>query len=221
VTGPVFHRPEQGPPADAAANLAAWNKLVSTSVERVTSTAEKWRNGLAAFVTTITGLLILKGPEAASEIAPGWNFVVIGLLVAGALAVVVGLWYALEAASPSSFTTAKYSEVIKKYGSLPARDVAVANVSVEKLGTAKKWVGGALLVICLGIVAWWVVPPAGPEYVSVSVTDGTSPRTLCGLLEKSADGSITVRAKDKDAETVPLASLVSIAVVSECPTEAP
>lgn len=214
-SGPVFYEPEHGPSSDAAANIAEWKKLVSSSVERTSATAEKWRTGLAAFVTLITSLLILKGPETASKIAEPWNWLVIGLLVVGTACAVVGLWLALEAASPSNFKDVPYGEVVDKYGSVQAHNVAVASTIIRKLSWAKLWVVLALALIGAGIVAWWVVPPASPTHISVSYTD-ESKRPLCGVLEDSSNGSITIRPKDKNTVLVDLANVASIKTVAVC-----
>ncbi|BBY46919.1 hypothetical protein MARA_03490 (plasmid) [Mycolicibacterium arabiense] len=79
--------------------MEQWDALVDSSIERATATAEKWRTGLAAFVTVVTSVLLLKGPDA-QKIALR-NLAVVIPLVAGAGLMILGLWRALEASAPA------------------------------------------------------------------------------------------------------------------------
>ena len=91
--------PARGPTPDQIADRERWEAMTSASMSSVQAAAERWRTGLAAFVTLITGGLLIKGPQAASDLTTGWRIVITLLAGAGLVLAVVGLWLALRAAA--------------------------------------------------------------------------------------------------------------------------
>ncbi|WP_287001871.1 hypothetical protein [Gordonia sp. UBA7860] len=211
-----YRRPTQPPPADAAANLAAWDLLLDNSIERATATAEKWRAGLAGFIALITSLLIIKGPDAQKIPAP-WIYVLVIAFAAGIVLAIIGLWKAQSASSPG-LDSVDYTEVIKKYGSIRTYSVAVAIGSADKITTAKRFVAGALIALGVGVVAWWLVPASEPqatEQVRVTLRSGA---TLCGKITETAPAA-GLPLKLSGTQTtirVPVADLLSVTSVADC-----
>lgn len=128
-----FRSPATGPSAAQIADRDLWDKAAEGSLASVQAAAEKWRTGLAAFVTLVTGGLLIKGPEASSDLTRCWLTV---LTVTGALGLglaVIGLWKALAAAAgtPSSL---RYEDVISRHGSFRQYQVAAAAAAVREAG---------------------------------------------------------------------------------------
>ena len=81
---PKYRKPATAPTAAQVADAERWAKLADSSLATTQAAAEKWRTGLAAFVTIVTGGLLIKGPEAAADIERSW-LVALTLLAAAGL----------------------------------------------------------------------------------------------------------------------------------------
>lgn len=211
-----FRKPSHGPSPSAPANIAEWDALVAGSLDRATTTAEKWRTGLAGFVTIMTSVLLLKGPDA-QKIALPWNLLVIVPLVLGVILLVVGLWHALSASAPQS-SPHNYATVVDTYGTVRAYSIAVANSIYAALDLAKRFVIAALVLFGVGIGAWWLVPQTAekPKATVVSVTTSAG-ETICGILLESGSGALTLRQNTAPAAvTVPLRDVVSVQITEQC-----
>ena len=217
---PPFRKPSRGPSASALDDIEQWSTLVASSVERATTTAEKWRTGLAAFVTVVTSVLLLKGPDA-QKIEFPWNLAVIGPLITGAGLMILGLWRALQASAPN-LTTADFASVIANYGTVRAYMIGAANAVTAQLEKAKFWVAWALAAFGLGILAWWLVPTKSdaPKPL-VSVTDQYGIVVSCGAFVESKNNTITLRPQGSDqAVTIPLRDANAIRVSDHCANSA-
>ncbi|MCV7372082.1 hypothetical protein H5P33_05070 [Mycolicibacterium arabiense] len=196
--------------------MEQWDALVDSSIERATATAEKWRTGLAAFVTVVTSVLLLKGPDA-QKIALPWNLAVVIPLVAGAGLMILGLWRALEASAPS-LTTVDYTSVVATYGTVRAYLVAAATAVTAQVDKAKFWVAWALVAFAFGIVAWWLVPikEDAPKPL-MTVTDHRGIVVACGTFVESKNNTITLRPRGTDTTvTAVLRDVSAIAVADKC-----
>ena len=71
MAGAKVRLPTRAPTPDQIADRERWEAMTSASLSSVQAAAEKWRTGLAAFVTLITGGLLIKGPQAASDLVEG------------------------------------------------------------------------------------------------------------------------------------------------------
>lgn len=214
-TPPPFRKPERGPTLTAARDIAEWDALVVGSIDRATATAEKWRTGLAGFVTIITSVLLLKGPDAQKLERP-WNYLVIALLILGVMLLLKGLWTALAASAPGS-RTQNYAEVIDKYGSVRAYSITVANSIYSALDRAKVYVLCALIAFCAGIAAWWLVPQVSEKskatMVSVTMPNGG---VTCGALVNSKEGTLMVQPDGTPVVSILLRDVASVAIVDRC-----
>ncbi|MFE5285462.1 hypothetical protein ACFRAQ_10915 [Nocardia sp. NPDC056611] len=214
-TPPPFRRPQHGPPSSAARDIAEWDALVAGSIDRATATAEKWRTGLAGFVTIVTSVLLLKGPDA-QKLAHPWHALVIGLFVLAVVLLVAGLWQALSASAPQSHSR-DYASVIGAYGSVRAYSITVANTINDALDRAKVFVLVALIAFASGIAAWWLVPQVSEKaratLVSVAMPTGNA---TCGALVDSKDGAMMVQPDGGPAVSILLRDTKSVAVVERC-----
>lgn len=221
---PRYRKPSSGPSPAFVQDMTAWTALVDSSIERASAAAEKWRAGLAGFITVVTSILILKGPDAAQKLPYPWNLVVVGLLVTGAVFAVRGLWYALSASAPPN-ATQHFQAIIKEHGTIRAFGTHVANESHKQLAKAKRWVLAALIALIMGIVAWWIVPPPpAPSAQAVSLeTVQAGPLTICGKLISARDGNIDIQpASEPDDPTkivsIQMANVRSMKMVDSCDT---
>src|SRR5215469_16657849 len=123
MAGARVRRPAHGPTPAQVADRDRWEALTSASLTTTQAAAEKWRTGLAAFVTLVTGGLLIKGPQSASDLTTGWR-ITLTLLMGGGLALaVVGLWMALRAAAGAPGNVS-YPEVVRIHGGVRQFEVA-------------------------------------------------------------------------------------------------
>jgi hypothetical protein len=210
-----YRKPTAGPNAMQVEDQQRWKTLVDNSLSSTQAAAEKWRTGLAAFVTLITTALVIKGPTSASDLEGGWRTAVTVLFAGGLAAAIIGLWQCLRAAagSPSDLN---FQALIATYGSVAEFEIASARVSASALRTAKKWVAFALLLLGVGVVVWWSAPaPAKKPAALVKVVHVN--KTACGEL-RSADNS-TLRVKvagESRPQTIPFDEVTNVYVVATC-----
>ncbi|MCB1029207.1 MAG: hypothetical protein KDB24_15765 [Microthrixaceae bacterium] len=191
-----------------------WEKLVDGSLAATQASAEKWRTGLSAFVTLVTGGLLVKGPEAAQDLPVSWRAVLSVLAGLGLGAAVVGLWKALQAAAGSP-SRANLQDVIAEYGGVRQFEVVSARAAAGELAWARRLVGFALFVLGTAVLVWWWAPATPANLISVERTNDQA--TLCGELT-SADGQ-TVRLQRDGASRVnviPFSEVTNFRVVATC-----
>lgn len=210
-----FRKPARPPRPEDIVDRDRWEALVSTSLATTQGAAEKWRTGLAAFVTLVTGGLFIKGPEAAQDLTTMWRLVLTVSGGAGLLLAVTGLWLALRAAAgaPSSLS---YAAVHKDYGGVRQLGVASARRAANILRWAKLVVGASLVALGATAFAWWwapEAPPSPPAYLQVEL-DGVK---LCGTLLSADDQEARL---DVDGRADPVSAafgdIKNLAVVTDC-----
>ncbi len=206
-----FRLPPAGPSAADVADRDLWEKAAEGSLASVQAAAEKWRTGLAAFVTLVTSGLLLKGPEAASDLSDLWRTILTVLGGGGLALAVLGLWQALRAAGTAS--KLRYEDVIGRHGSFKQYQVAAANVASSSLGRARMLVGWSLMLLGITVFAWWWAPTE-PTHV-VKVAYGSE--TVCGKLESADDQEIAVKPDGASkTTTVPFPKITNIYIVDTC-----
>lgn len=207
-----FQQPTQPSSSDALKNIDDWEKLVSTSLERAQASAEVWRNGLAGFVTILTSVLILKGPEAASSMTFCWRVGVSALFLLGAAAAIAALWQALSAASPKLTIRESVDDVTNEWGSVEAFKVGTAGDVLARLSLAKGLMLVALGLLGAGYIMWWSAP--APE-TSISISVSTEGDEVCGTLLTSADGQLAVLSGGRELP-ISFDDVESLTVDAEC-----
>jgi hypothetical protein len=183
MAGAKVRLPIRGPTPDQIADRERWEAMASASLSSVQAAAERWRTGLAAFVTLITGGLLIKGPQA-SDLTTGWRIVITLLAGAGLALAVVGLWLALRAAAGAPGSVS-YPDIVARFGGVRQFEVACARRASDALRRAKVIMACSLSLLALAIFAWWWAParPAPAPRLQISVGGST----VCGKL-LSADG---------------------------------
>ena len=211
---PKYRKPLAGPTADDVADQVRWRQLSEQSLPATQAAAEKWRTGLAAFVTLATGSLLLKGPEAASSIPAGWRAALTILAFGGLLAAIAGLWLALRAAAG---TPAKLNltSVIATYGGVRQFEVACARSASAQLRLARLLVAVSLLLFAGAVGTWWWAPPGPqtPGLISLTTPGGA----VCGTLVGADGRAFTVqRVTGAGQVQVPSRSVQDAQVVTSC-----
>ena len=208
---PRYRKPAAGPTPESVADQARWQELSEQSLPATQAAAEKWRTGLAAFVTLATGGLLLKGPSAASDITTGWRIALTILALGGLLAAIAGLWLALQAAAGAP-AKLSLTEVVARYGGIRQFEVACALAASAQLRLARLVIAGSLLLFVAAIGTWWWAPPL-PALVSITTPAGT----VCGTLISGTGSSFTVQpAHASGLVRVPLGSASNVEIVASC-----
>jgi hypothetical protein len=212
---PKYRKPAAGPTAESLADRARWQELSEQSLSSTQAAAEKWRTGLAAFVTLATGGLLLKGPSAASDLTAGWRIALTVLALGGLLAAIAGLWLALQAAAGAP-AKLNLTEVVAGYGGVRQFEVACALAASAQLRLARLLVAGSLLLFVAAIGAWWWAPAASPQ--PPGLISITTPRgTVCGTLISGDGKAFTVQLANASGQVqVPLSAATTVQIVASC-----
>ena len=211
----AFRPPAAGPTPGEVADRDAWELRLQQSLPGVQAAAGKWRSGLAAFVALITGGLLIKGPDTASDLADG-SLIALTVLVGTGLALnVAGLWLALsaEAGTPARLN---YPTIVEKYGGITQFEIVCADRAAGKLRLAKAFVGLALVVLGAAVFTWWWAPvKAEQPAATVKVDDkGTD---VCGTLLSADDQSYRIQVPGTSRPTaIPFTDVRNVFVVKNC-----
>lgn len=212
---PRYRKPPTGPTADNLQDQALWEQLSEQSLTATQAAADKWRTGLAAFVTLATGGLLLKGPEAASSVTTGWRIALTVLALGGLLAAIAGLWVALQAAAgtPAKLTL---TEVVARYGGVRQFEVATALAASRHLRLARRVIAGSLLLFVAAIGTWWWAPPKPtqpPALISITTPTGT----VCGTLIDAGDRAFAVQQANTSGQIrIPFRTTINVQIVASC-----
>jgi hypothetical protein len=214
MAGAKVRLPTRGPTPDQIADRERWEAMTSASLSSVQAAAERWRTGLAAFVTLITGGLLIKGPQAASDLTTGWRIVITLLAGAGLALAVVGLWLALRAAAGAPGSVS-YPDIVRRFGGVRQFEVACARRASDTLRWAKVTMACSLSLLALAIFAWWWAPARRAPAPRLQISVGGS--TVCGKL-LSADGQQFRVQVDGEAgpRTIPFNRVENVRVGPSC-----
>jgi hypothetical protein len=210
-----YRKPDAAPTAAQVADAERWAKLADSSLATTQAAAEKWRTGLAAFVTIITGGLLIKGPEAAADVERAWLVVLTVLAATGLGGAILGLWAALSAAAGSP-AEQNLSAVVRQYGGVKQFEIAAARSASRRLRVARRLVAASLVLLAATVVVWWWVPtrPESPPALVKIEHDGVA---TCGELKSGDGGNIVVQVDgEHDPTTIPLTKVTNIRVVASC-----
>lgn len=186
-----FRKPERGPTAAEIADRDRFRELSQASLSTVRTSAEAWRNGMSALVTLITGGLLISGPDMAQDLTTGWRTALTILAGGGLAAATWGLWRALRAAAGVP-RLAQLDDIVTRYGSVAAFEVAQARTAAAELRRARVALQVALLLLGAAALSWWWAEPAPPEppaYVRVDTEAGS----VCGTLQSADQATVRVQ----------------------------
>jgi hypothetical protein len=214
---PPVKLPDRPPIPSDVEDRAAFDKLADSSLDDVRGAADKWRGGLAALVTLVTGGLLIKGPSAASDLTTGWRAAVTLLGAAGIGLAIVGLWAALRA-SAGIPRTQDFGEVVGQYGSVRVFKLAQAEKAAAALQTARQSLLLALPLLGAAVIVWWwapTKPPSPPAYVQVDLPAPAAP--ICGVLKSADNGHLRIQVSgEENPRVIPLARIANLRVKASC-----
>lgn len=204
-----IRKPERAPRPSEVADRERWEQLVTSSLERTQSAAERWRTGLVGFITLITGALILKGPESTADLAENWLAVLTVLAGTGLAAAIGGLWLSLRAAAGAP-SEARYEDIARIYGGIQQFEIQAARRSAKSLSQAKAMVLLSLLLLgTTPFVLWWAPTTASPELRLRASAEGVE---ICAhdLGKLPEDGA------DAENAGIRISGVAEISVVLDC-----
>jgi hypothetical protein len=196
-------------------SLKRWQVLTDQSLATTQAAAEKWRTGMAAFVTLVTGGLLIKGPSAANDISAGWRLVLTILAGGGLFAAISGLWLALRAAAGAP-SVIDYTQIVARYGSIRRFEFACAMKTAQSLKWAKILVATSLVLLSAVVFTWWWVPSLSNQ-ASSNVQAQVFGGTVCGTLLGEAHHALEIHVGgDPTPVWVPLLEIKGLHVVQSC-----
>jgi hypothetical protein len=188
--------------------------LTAASFASTQAAAEKWRTGLAAFVTLVTGGLLIKGPASANDLTTGWRIVLTALAGGGLVAAIAGLWMALRAAAGAPGPVG-YPEIVEEYGGVRQFEVACAKRSARALQRAKVTMLFSLSLLVLAVFAWWWAPTKSAPTPRQAVSARGA--LLCGTLLSGEQQRFNLLVDgDAGPRAIPLDSVESVRIVTSC-----
>lgn len=141
------------------------------------------------------------------------------LIAGGLVAAVVGLWQTLAAEAGTRSRATTISEILERYGSVRAYQVALANRAARRLAWARNAVAAALALLLAGVITtWWAPPvqPSPPAYLRVSYGTGA---VACGTLLSGDGGKLRLHVSGAhDTVVIDLGVVGNVAVVPACPS---
>ena len=210
---PRYRRPAGPPTSQDVEDIREWNELLDRSVTEVQASAQKWRDGLAALVTLLTGGLVLTGPASTQTLPDKWRFVVVSAVGLGVAAACVGLWMALRA-SAGAPGLVQLRELTAGGRSVRSYRVSRAVNAACWLRRARRAVAVALALLLIGILAWWSAPSKDPAPLVRITTDG---QPVCGKLSSADHQVLVVKVEgERDPTSVPFTTVRNLHIVSSC-----
>ncbi|MHC3474385.1 hypothetical protein ACYF6T_37585 [Streptomyces sp. 7R007] len=189
--------------------LREHRQLVQEAVPRVREAALAWRNGLAALLVALVGFGLIKGRSDIGQLADRWAAAV-GLLLLAALGCgALGAMQLLLAAHGRPRALDLPSALPRAL--LEQREAADAARQLRR-GIALTLVCTGLLVAAVG-ATWY-----GPAKENGLMRFDTPGAKVCGTVRRVSGGEAVVRTGDGEV-VVPLATVLSMAPVSDCPKE--
>jgi hypothetical protein len=215
--GPSGARKPGRPPSRAElAERDRFAALTSASLGSVRSSAQTWRNGLAAFITLVTTGFVVVGRSVTTALSPGWRAAVTALVIGGLAVAVGGLWLAIAAEAGTDSRKWTLQGIREEYGTLAAYEIAVASRGARQLALGRVAVAVALVLLLAGVAAIWWAPTAAPSPAAyLRVSQGS--RTWCGTLKSADRGSVRLAvAGQARAAAIPMARVSNLAVTAKC-----
>ncbi len=214
MMAPPYQKPETGPTPQEVQDAASWSQLVKTSTDSVIKSAEKWRDGLAALVSLITGGLIIAGPDG-SDMSGAWRYPATLLVIAGLACAGIGFLMALTVAAGRPGLQ-ELPSVKVEYGSVENYLTIRAAAKAKTLKNIEKLAAAALGLLILGGGAWMAAPKAEPD-TTPQVTVTSRGEKYCGKLLSGDQRTVRIQVDgEKGPRTFPYVVITNLAVGAKC-----
>lgn len=214
MMAPPYQKPAAGPTPQEVQDAASWSQLVKTSTDSVIKSAEKWRDGLAALVSLITGGLIIAGPDG-SDMSAAWRYPATLLVIAGLACAGIGFLVALTVAAgrpgPQDLPS-----IVRENGSVENYLTIRATAKAKTLRNIEKLAAAALGLLILGSGAWMAAPKTEPD-TTPRITVTSDGEKYCGKLLSGDQRTVRVQVEgEKDPRNFPYATITNFAVGTKC-----
>jgi hypothetical protein len=203
------------------ADRARLAEEVKGALEKVRTTAENWRTGMAGLITLVTATLLFKGRDAIADY-DAWVRYSLGALTS--LALVLGissLWLFLSAAYGRMRPVSAQS--VLDEGGVDVRQVRLATTALADLRWARRLAIGSAAALAAALLLSWYGPAAAREplaFAKVVVraeSAGASRETVCGELTAQDAATTVLKVKgEPDPRRIPTPRLVSLTLVAQC-----
>jgi hypothetical protein len=208
--------PARAPSRAELAERDRFAELAAGSLASVRSSAQAWRNGLAAFLTLVITGFVVVGRSVTNDLSAGWRLGVTLSFGAGLVLALVGLWVTLAAEAGTDVRMRTLASIRAQHGTLTAYEVSLAAQAAARLRRGRQAVALALCGLLTGVVLTWWAPSAAPSprvYLQVSAAG----RTWCGEPRPAQAGLIRLYVPSQHSEVAIAASQVSgLRIRSRC-----
>jgi hypothetical protein len=138
-------KPSSAPSEGSLAERDAFTALARQSLPEVRASAEAWRNGLTAFLTLVTTGVIIKGRDTTAGLPTSWRVLVTVFIGGGLALAVAGLWRVLAAQAGTRYRLSTREDIRRRYGTVEAYQIAVADRATDDLDVGRRLVVAALM----------------------------------------------------------------------------
>lgn len=205
-----------GPPSGAELRERDhFQAITRSSLTDARVAARAWRNGLAAFVTLTTTVLLAKGEDQIAKLATPWRAAVVALTFGGVALATTGLWNALAAEAGFGDAALSLPEIRRDYGSLDAYLLTLSLSASKRLIVSRALVGLSIIALLAGQALSWIAPTTPPTNLyQVQSTNSTT----CGNLLGLDDRQMYQFQEEHSTVTnlLPASEVRTIRLVSEC-----
>lgn len=207
--------PTSGPTQEDIENAEAWEKVATSSAESVVNSAEKWRDGLAALVTLITGGLIIAGPDG-FDMPTAWRIAATIITTVGIGCAAVGCFLALSV-SAGRPSVADLPSIAAKYHSVQNFTAIQAAKKIKRVASVQALAIFAVAALVLGAGAWSMAPKLQTKPVTPKFSVDVGKSTYCGDLVSADKGVIVLAVTgEKDHRVLPYKSVTNFHQTEKC-----
>ncbi|MFC3965945.1 hypothetical protein [Nocardia jiangsuensis] len=192
-----------------------FDSLLAAAPAGIQTSAEKWSAGLLALLALITASVIVKGPTTVGEVADGWRWLLIALVVSALLAALTALWKLL-AVSARRFETMSRTTLFGEPGEFEHRRTKATAKDAASVRWAIRLGALALLLQVAAVTVWALIPPPSkspPAYLTVETAAGK----VCGEVVSGDNGELRLKVTgERDPRVVPWAGVTNIRLTEKC-----
>jgi hypothetical protein len=171
--------------------------------------ADTWRTGLATLTTLLTGVLVVKGRNDASQLTLPFQVVVAALLgLALTLLLWSTLWLSRASAGPPREEILLTGEDLEEWTRGEVRKISKALYWVPQLAVA------SVLSVTAAVAFTWFAPTRNADAAPLVQVTGPS-RQFCGEFFGVSDDQLVIRTTSNVA-LIPLSTVDSITPVLTC-----
>ena len=187
-------------------------QLKFNQLEAARKQAETWRTGLTGVTTILGAVLVVKGRDNVTALAPPYAVSILALFAAALAVLVAATFVALEASSG-----VPGDECLLNAEDLQAWTAWETLAIYRRITNARRLTTIGICTITLGCGTAWLAPAKPPEAPLVRVDSPEGP--VCGRMNQLGDGVLRIEKTGHGATSyliLPLNATIQINVVTAC-----